>query len=371
MIEFHGRPFLEYLIEQVRDQGFNRVLLLLGYLPEVIREYFGDGSRFGVAIEYVVTDVDDETGARMRAAIDYIDPIFLFLYCDNYVPFSFAAMWSAWQRENALALVTVYANEDNYTKSNLIVGADGRILVYDKARRRPGLKGVDVGYMLAKKEILDLIPAGNVSFEATVYPQLVANGNLRAFVTKHRYYSVGDHARLPITERFLRRQPTVLLDRDGVLNERMPRGEYVRSWAEWTWRPGALDALRLLTDQGFRLIVITNQAGIARKVMSEADLRDIHAHLRSDVAAAGGRIDQIYYCPHGWDEGCECRKPAPGMLYAAQRDFQLDLTRCLYIGDDERDMEAAKAASCPFVYVTSRTSLLDIAKSLLEKAANE
>jgi histidinol-phosphate phosphatase family protein len=162
-----------------------------------------------------------------------------------------------------------------------------------------------------------------------------------------------------------------LLDRDGVLNERMPRGEYVHNWTEWKWCSGALESLRLLTENGFRLIVISNQAGIARQVMTESDLADIHNHMQSEVTAAGGRIDRIYYCPHGWDEGCTCRKPAPGMLYAAQRDFQLDLTRCLFIGDDDRDMEAAKAASCPFRYVTSRTSLLDIAQSLVKKTSNE
>jgi D-glycero-D-manno-heptose 1,7-bisphosphate phosphatase len=371
MVEFHGRPFLEYLIEQLREQGFTRVLLLLGYLPDVIRDHFGDGSRFGVSIEYSVTDVDDETGARLRSAKDRIDPVFLFLYCDNYVPFSFEAMWSVWRREPMSALVTVYANEDGYTKSNLIVGNDGRIAVYDKTRKHPGLKGVDIGYMLARKEILELLPAGNVSFESTVYPQLVEEGGVYAYVTRHRYYSVGDHRRLPLTEEFLRRQPTVLLDRDGVLNEKRPRGEYVRNWSEWTWRPGALEALRILTEQGFRIILITNQAGIAREVMTEVDLKAIHAHMLADVNAASGRIDAIYYCPHGWDEKCDCRKPAPGMLYAAQRDFQLDLTRCLYIGDDERDMEAAKAASCPFRYVTPDTSLLDIARSLAAEAEIE
>jgi len=372
MVEFHGRPFLEYLIDQLREQGFTRILLLLGYLPEVIRDHFGDGSRFGVSIEYSVTEVDDDTGTRLRAAKDRIDPLFLFLYCDNYVPFSFADMWTVWRHENPSALVTVYANEDDYTKSNLIVGGDGRIVVYDKTRKHPGLKGVDIGYMLAKRQILELLPAGNVSFESTVYPQLVESGELHAYVISHRYYSVGDHRRLPLTDEFLRRRPTVLLDRDGVLNEKMPRGEYVRNWQEWTWRPHALEAVRLLTEHGFRLIVITNQAGIARKAMSEADLEAVHAHMLSDVKAAGGQIDAIYHCPHGWDDGCSCRKPAPGMLYAAQRDFQLDLTRCLYIGDDERDLRAATAASCPFQYVTPDRSLLDIARSLTaNRSGNE
>src|SRR5947208_1036557 len=93
MIEFHGVPFLEYLIVMLRDQGFSRILLLLGYLPEVITKHFGDGSRWGVSIEYLVSDVEDDTGKRLKLAQDRIDPLSLLLYCDNYWPMDFAALW--------------------------------------------------------------------------------------------------------------------------------------------------------------------------------------------------------------------------------------------------------------------------------------
>jgi histidinol-phosphate phosphatase family protein len=87
--------------------------------------------------------------------------------------------------------------------------------------------------------------------------------------------------------------------------------------------------------------------------------------MREDVTAAGGRIDCFIYCPHGWDEGCDCRKPRPGMLYQAQRQFDLDLTRTPFIGDDERDGQAADAAGCPFMLVTDDCTLSDLATQLL------
>jgi D-glycero-D-manno-heptose 1,7-bisphosphate phosphatase len=96
--------------------------------------------------------------------------------------------------------------------------------------------------------------------------------------------------------------------------------------------------------------------------------------MKRDVLAADGRIDRIYYCPHGWDEGCDCRKPKPGMLLQAQKDFSLDLTRVCFVGDDERDAEAAEAAGCPFIGVTGSRSLLDIVRELLglrESAADD
>ncbi|MBU1230519.1 MAG: HAD-IIIA family hydrolase [Proteobacteria bacterium] len=361
MIPFHGRPFLEYLIEQVREQGFERVLLLLGYLPESVMEHFGDGSRFGVSISYSVTHVDNDTGTRLRLAKDLIEPEFLLLYCDNYWPMDFAALEAAWRASGAPAQVVVYENEDGWTRDNLRV-ADGLVAVYDKSRATPDLKGVDIGYFLLKREVLDLIPEEDVNFERAVYPTLVAQGRLGAFCSRHRYYSVGDFRRLPLTEAFLARRPAVVLDRDGVLNIKPPRACYVTKPEEFLWAEGAIEAVRLLCDAGWLVLVVSNQAGIARGVMTAAGLEAVHARMRADLAAAGAGLDQIYVCPHGWDEGCGCRKPKPGMLFAAQRDHSLDLTRTPFIGDDERDMQAGQAAGCPTILVTGTRRLLDVVR---------
>jgi histidinol-phosphate phosphatase family protein len=190
---------------------------------------------------------------------------------------------------------------------------------------------------------------------------------LAAYVTDHRYYSVGSLRRLPLTEAFLARRSTVILDRDGVLNKKPPRAEYVRTWAEFEWLPGAKDALKLFNDAGCQVIVVSNQAGIARGAMTEADLADIHDHMKEEAVQAGGRIDAIYYCPHGWDDNCDCRKPKPGMLFQAQREHHLDLTRTPFIGDDERDAEAADAAGCPSLLLSNNESLLHVARKVIER----
>ncbi|MGH9286168.1 MAG: HAD-IIIA family hydrolase, partial [Acidimicrobiales bacterium] len=135
--------------------------------------------------------------------------------------------------------------------------------------------------------------------------------------------------------------------------------------------PGALEALRLLAGAGYRVLVVSNQAGIARGEMTEADLAGVTAHMVAEAEAAGGRIDAVYHCPHGWDDGCACRKPAPGMLLAAQRDHHLDLTRALFAGDDDRDAQAAAAAGCPFTQVSEARSLLDVARQLTRDQLQE
>jgi histidinol-phosphate phosphatase family protein len=367
MIEFHGRPFLEYLVEMLRDQGIPRILLLLGYLPEVVQRYFGDGSGWGVEIDYSITEPDDLTVSRVQVAEERIEPTFMLLYCDNYWPLQLDRMWRRYRELGAPAMVTVYSNKDDYRpgRGGVAVDERGFVTSFDKRSDSAGGRGVEISYSILDKSVLDLLPEQDELIETALYPQLARRGELSAFVSDHRYYSVGSLERLPMTERFLARHPTVILDRDGVLNERPPRAEYVKRPEEFEWLPGAREALAMLKEAGYRTLVVSNQAGIARGAMSEADLRHVEARMKAEAVAAGGSIDATYYCPHDWDEGCECRKPAPGMLFQAQREFDLDLTRTTFIGDDERDGEAAEAAGCPFIRVDERTSLLDAVSGLL------
>ena len=132
MIEFHGKVFLEYLIEMVREQGFERVLLLLGHLPEVVQDYFGNGSKWDIEIKYSVTDVENDTGRRIKLAENLIDPVFLLMYCDNYWPIQIDRMWQQFVSANVSALVTVYLNKDHYTQDNLRVDEHGYVEIYER-----------------------------------------------------------------------------------------------------------------------------------------------------------------------------------------------------------------------------------------------
>ena len=104
------------------------------------------------------------------------------------------------------------------------------------------------------------------------------------------------------------------------------------------------------------MIVVSNQAGVGRGAMTETQLVEIHERMKQKTIEAGGAIEAIYYCPHDWDDGCECRKPRPGMLFQAQREHHLDLSRTMFIGDDIRDAEAAEAAGCPSVLLSEGRS---------------
>jgi D-glycero-D-manno-heptose 1,7-bisphosphate phosphatase len=137
---------------------------------------------------------------------------------------------------------------------------------------------------------------------------------------------------------------TVFLDRDGVINADSP--EYIKSRAEFDFIPGSLDAIVRLTHGGVCIIVITNQSVINRRMVSPAELEAIHARLRQAVADAGGRITDIFYCPHRPDEQCSCRKPKPGLILAARNRYDIDLARSVMVGDSAKDILAGKAAGC-------------------------
>jgi len=367
LVPFHGKPFLSYLLEQLKVQNIQDVLILTGYLGQQIQDYCGNGGDWGLNIFYSQSPVEDETGQRLRNAAHSINSNFLLMYCDNYWPMNLVEMWRDLERAASPNMITVYANRDGYTRNNLTVDAEGYVEAYDPKREMPGLNGVDIGYALLCKEVFDYLPAGNVSFERTVYPALAKSRLLRAYQTEHRYYSVGSHERLPITQAFLQPQRAIILDRDGVLNERPPRAHYVRSWQEFKWLPDSISALQLLKDAGFKILLASNQSGIARGVMTEADLASVHGKMNDELVEAGVTIDHIYYCPHGWDDGCLCRKPLPGMLFQAQRDFHLDLTKTMFIGDDERDQEAGVAAGCLTALVSEDCSLLQAVREYLAK----
>jgi D-glycero-D-manno-heptose 1,7-bisphosphate phosphatase len=228
---------------------------------------------------------------------------------------------------------------------------------------------VEISYAILEKSVLELLPADNVPLEETLYPRLAKRRQLLAYWTDHRYYSVGSHRRLPLTEAFFGGGPAILLDRDGVLNRKPPRGCYVQAPDEFEWLPGALRALRLLNAGGYRVIVVSNQAGIGRGMLSEDAVLRIHERMVAEASRAGGQIDAVYYCPHDWDEGCECRKPSPGLLFRAQREHSLNLSRTFFVGDDERDAQAADAAGCPSILVSDGVSLMDIVRTLLGAAA--
>lgn len=366
MYRFQNKPFIHYLIEQVKSFGMEEVILLLGYRADEIIQYI-ENNEFVISIKCCVTPVEYDTGNRLLEVKEMLQDTFLLMYCDNYCPINFEQLCNDFYSHDADIQITAYANKDLYTKDNLNIDIDGRVSCYDKKRIQKNLKGVDIGYALIKKKTLEILPQKQstyVNYESMVYPTIVTNKKLFATITEHRYYSIGSWERIKLTEQFFENVKTVFLDRDGTLNVRPPKACYIESPEQFRWLDGAIEAIKLLKEHGYRLVLISNQPGIARGNLTEDMLNLIHEKMQMDLKKQiNCQIDAIYYCPHNWDEGCDCRKPKPGMFYQAQKDFSLNLSDCIMIGDDERDIQAGMAAGCTCYQVTDEQLLLDIVKN--------
>lgn len=154
----------------------------------------------------------------------------------------------------------------------------------------------------------------------------------------------------------------VILDRDGVLNAEPSAAGYVTNWSQWQWMAGALDGLRLLRGAGIRVSVATNQSGVGRGIVDRAALDAIHAHMIVEAAHAGGTIDRVFVCPHAPNSGCDCRKPAPGLLVQAIESSGIPRQATMVIGDALRDIEAAWAADVsPVLVRTGKGRLTEVA----------
>ncbi len=347
MIATNGRPFLAYIVDQLAEQGIEKIILLTGYRGDQIEKYFGDGKTFGVAITYSQGPVEWETAKRIWEARASFESQFLLMYSDNYIPISLAKL-KAHHDASGKPLTVSLCKKD---KGNIRVGASGVIEAYDSSRTLPGLDNVEVGYMVAERDrMLAAIKDPEKSF-SNVLKALAASGELAGFTLQDRYQSIGDAERWKKAESYLASKRLLLLDRDGTLNVKAQKARYITAWSEFEWLPGVREALKKLAAAGFEFALITNQAGIARGMINQDDLDEIHARMSAALAADGVKIRSIYVCPHHWDEKCACRKPAPGMLLQASKDLNLRLDRTIYVGDDPRDCETADAATCMSAFV--------------------
>jgi D-glycero-D-manno-heptose 1,7-bisphosphate phosphatase len=136
----------------------------------------------------------------------------------------------------------------------------------------------------------------------------------------------------------------VFLDRDGVINR--DSSDYIKNWREFEFLPGSLRAIRSLCERGFVPIVVTNQSGLNRGLVSPEDIEEIHSRMKAEIAARGGELRDIFLCPHLPEEGCACRKPLPGLILAAKEKHSIDLASACMIGDSAKDIACARNAGC-------------------------
>lgn len=203
LVEVVGRPFIDHQLALLRRNGITRVVLCLGYLGEQVQAYLGDGSAYGVEVQY---SYDGEqllgTGGALRKAMPLLDDLFWVMYGDSYMDIDYNAVLTDFIKSDALGLMTVLHNNNRWDKSNVIF-QNGKLLRYDKRKSTPEMTYIDYGVALLRREALERIPPNQPYDLADLYSELVAEGQMLGFEVTQRFYEIGTPESLIETEMYL------------------------------------------------------------------------------------------------------------------------------------------------------------------------
>lgn len=395
MIKINNKPVLEYEIECLRNQGFKDIIITVSHLGDVIMDYFGDGTKvspvtnkpFGVHIEYYFEkDPLGNAGALFKIK-DKLDSDFLLLNGDALFDVDFNRFVHFHQSHKGLVTLFTHPNNHPYD-SGLIISDKNNVvnqwLTKDDSRPKYYKNRVNAGLHVINPRVLDEVNIDasvigtldknnkyiKVDLDRQLLKPLAGTGKMFCYDspeyvkdmgTPERYYAVcNDYKTGKITNKNLNnKQKAIFLDRDGTINKYVG---FLNNINDFELIDGVADAIKAINESGYLAIVITNQPVIARGEISFDELNEIHNKMETLLGENGAYLDGIYYCPHHPHSGfigevpelkvdCECRKPKPGMLIKAAKDFNIDLSNSWMVGDSENDIKAGKNANCKTVLI--------------------
>jgi D,D-heptose 1,7-bisphosphate phosphatase len=347
-----GTAFLDVVIEQVARQGFNDVVLLAGYLGHLVRESY-DGRR--ICSAQVRTLVEPEprgTAGALISAREALAPRFLLINGDTFFDINMRAL--AAESSDCEALIALRRVSAGSRYGTVDIEGNRVVRFREKSADDHGAALINAGVYVLEAAIIERIGSLPCSIEADIFPVLAREGRLLGLVYDGYFLDIGLPETLERGRRellTLRRRPAVFLDRDSVIN--VDDG-YVHRPEQVTWIPGAQETVRRLNDLGYRVVVVTNQDGVAQGYYGEEHVHALHAWMREQLADKGAFIDAFYRCPyHPEPRVQEFRrshidhKPRLGMILKGLSDLHIDRNRSFLIGDKDIDMEAARAAGLP------------------------
>ena len=352
LVDVAGRPFLHHLVDSLAREGVTELLILAGYRSSQVVDAVRDLDQ-RIAVSVVEGDPEWSTGERLLQAGDLLQERFLLLYTDNLTVFSLARLSDLAESTKAKIVVSACLNP----RGNLVrdVEAGPHVVRYLPDRSMAQASWVEVGFWLVERDYL--LPM--LQRTAGSLPQALAEaadeGAVAADFLPYPYHSIGDATRLETTREILDPRRVMLIDRDGLINERPPRACYIESVADIRFIETNVAALSALGAEGFTFIIISNQAGIGRGVVPAESVKSVNDFIVAHLAEAGVDVIDVYVCPHQWDAGCSCRKPKPGMLTRAAREHDLYLPATVFAGDDERDVEAGNSAGAQTLFISEQT----------------
>lgn len=401
MIKIDGKPVLEYEIECLRSQGFTDIIITVSHLGRIIMDYFGDGSAFGVHIEYYneVTPLGN-AGALFKLK-DKLTEDFLLLNADSIFDIDFNRFVEYHRQKGGLVTLFTHPNSHPYDSSLIIADDNGAVeqwLTKEDERPRYYQNRVNAGLHILSPSVLDIeIDSEKVDLDRQILKNLSGSANMFAYDSPEYVSDMGTPERYAVVSRDVHsgrvsrrnlrnKQKAIFIDRDGTINTHVG---FLTEIDDFSLIPGVAEAIKKINSSEYLAIVITNQTVIARGEVTLKKLQDIHNKMEFLLGRKGAYLNAIYYCPHHPDKGfegerpeykieCDCRKPKPGMILQAAADFNIDLSESWMVGDSKNDIGAGMAAGCmtaligSSIYGQSATfdSLLDFAEKILNKVCD-
>ena len=369
MIKIDGVPVLEREILCLKEQGFDELIITVSHLGHIIMDYFGDGSKFGVHIEYFVEEQPLGNAGALFELRDKLTEDFLLLNADAIFDIDFNRIVAFHKEKGGLVTLFTHPNSHPYDSGLIIADKNGAVeqwLTKEDVRPEFYQNRVNAGLHVVSPEILAVRPEGaKVDLDRQLLKPLAGTGKMFCYDspeyvkdmgTPDRYETVcKDFADGVVAGKNLKRkQKAIFLDRDGTINKYVG---FLRNIKDFELMDGVAEAIGKINRSGYLAIVVTNQPVIARGEVSLEELQEIHNKMETLLGLEGVYLDGIYFCPHHPHKGyegevpelkfdCDCRKPKPGMLIKAAEDFNISLEDSWMIGDGENDIKAGQAAGC-------------------------
>ncbi len=415
MIKIDGKPVLEHELESLRDQGFTDIILTVSHLGNIIMDYFGDGSKispatgksFGVHIKYYFEKEPLGNAGALFKIRNSLSSDFLLLNADVVFDVDFNRFVDFHKQHGGLVTLFTHPNSHPYDSGVIIANDKNAVeqwLTKENERPQWYRNRVNAGLHIINTAVLDMSGINadmigtdcengksiKVDLDRQILKPLAGTGKMFCYDspeyvkdmgTPERYETVcRDYKIGRVSAKNLKnKQKAIFLDRDGTINKHVG---FLRNIDEFELMDGVVEAVRLVNESGYLAIVITNQPVIARGEVSFKGLEAIHNKMEMLLGVGGAYLDGIYFCPHHPHKGyngevpelkiaCDCRKPKPGMLLKAERDFNIDLSQSWVIGDGENDIKAGKTAGCRTALIGSKDCGQDIMVDSLLSAVKQ
>ena len=390
MCPINGKPLLEMQIDLAKRYGINEIFILSGHLSQVIIDYFGDGSKFGVNIHHIVESKPLGTAGSLKLLEGTLKERFLVFYGDVVMDFDIKS-FIEFDKQNEKSIGSLIVHPGNHPyDSDLVEVNDKKEIIGFLPKPHPkdllyrNLNNAAV-YILSPKIFNEIPNDVNTDFGKDIFPKIVQDCKLlRAYDTPEyikdmgtpdRLQHISEDVRSGLVASLNRKNPrrAIFLDRDGTINVNMDTHPTVECF---TLLPGVPDAIRLINESLYLAVVVTNQPMIAKGFLTFDQLKLIDKKMETLLGEKRAYLDKIYFCPHHPERGfsgeitelkiqCNCRKPKPGMLLQAAQEMNIDLANSWMIGDSATDVEAGIAAGCKTIKLDNKTTLLDAVTRIL------